>query len=515
MRMIKYFQQSRKRKSNRLLTSTVVGFVILLFILPVTSAGDGSVESRKAAKGTAQTTGETYGNVLHFTDIHFNPFYINYKGLKKLKETCAKGWENIFELYKKDEFVTMDPSKPPFYANETTYKLLVSSLEKMKEVSMKQTPDFIIFTGDFLVHSFDKKYEEIFGSEVGLCGFIKKTVMFVVIMLDEYFPNVPIYVSLGNNDSCEGNYKIKPWGDFLEGTMGIISEKWLEDKTNSISFARTYLHGGYFSVVPKKLPNTLIISLNSNFFHEEHKKKYKERALTQLNWLEKELEGAEEDEKSVWLLMHSPPGADYFETLKGKFKAYWDREDTDKFHKLITKYNTILKASFAGHTHMDEFKLVFDPNGSNDPAIAFVKICPSASNVRNTNNPAFIIYRYDKTDFSLSDYDVYYLDLCPKIPDKAWKLEYTFRETYECDKIDARTLTSIYHAIEYLKENRDWIDKCIDYMKYFDVNLWKTFIPIKQLGLGDSIHWRAYWCGICNYSEKDYKDCLIKYCLIK
>ena len=478
--MIKYLQQSVKGKSKWLLTSTAVGFVMLLLILPVTSAGDDSGEKKQ-------------GNVFHFTDIHFNPLYdTNIEQVSKLKNSAAGDWEDIFKRSKFKKLVTDRGKRPKEYANETTYNLLVSSLKAMKEVSKEQMPDFIIFTGDFLVHNFDTKYENNFGSKEGFEEFIKKTVSFVVIMFDNYFPRVPVYVSLGNNDSYKGNYIIEPGGKFLKDTMRIISEKWLEKESNRESFAETYPVGGYYTVLPPNSGNTRVISLNSIFFHSRHEKKYNDCkwAFDQLDWLRKQLEAAKEKNEKVWLLMHSPPGADYFEAFDGKFVPYWQYYYTAVFTRLIADYSSILEAAYAGHTHMDEFQLVFDCMGRSDKAIAFVKICPSDSNVRNTNNPAFLNLIYNRTDFSLRDYGVYYLDLGKST--KKWALEYMFTKAYNQTCVNAAALQAVYDDLKNDEAMRT------RYMNYFSVNLPQAVIPL---------NWNAYWCGIGNLRQEDFEAC--------
>ena len=105
--MIKYLQQSFKGKSKWLLTSTAVGFFILLLILPATSAGSGSGEDGKTAEDAAQSAERGEGNVFHFTDIHFNPLYDTKKKLvSKLKDSGAGDWENIFKSSKFKKLVT-------------------------------------------------------------------------------------------------------------------------------------------------------------------------------------------------------------------------------------------------------------------------------------------------------------------------------------------------------------------------------------------------------------------------
>lgn len=499
--MIKYLLRSLKGKSKWLLTSTAVSFAVLLLFLPVASAGAGSSESGKTVKEAVQSTEQGEGNVLHFTDIHFNPFYDTKekKLVSKLKDSGAGDWEKIFKTSKFKKLVTDEGKRPKEYPNETTYNLFVSSLEKMADVSPK--PDFIIFTGDFLVHNFNTKYKNNFGSLDGFEAFVKKTVTFVVIMVDKYFPDTPVYVSLGNNDAYRGNYEIEPEGKFLRETMCIISEKWLEKEPNRKSFSRTYPVGGYFTVVPPKSRDTRVISLNSIFFDHkrENKKNRKNKynyeckwAFDQLFWLRKQLESAKVKNEKVWLLMHSPPGADYFNASKGKFAPFWHGYYAGVFARLISDYSSRIKAMYAGHTHMDEFQLVFDCTGRSENAIAFVKICPSASNVRDTNNPAFLNLIYNRTNFSLMDYGVYYLDLAAS--DKKWKLEYMFSESYHQTAVNAATLQAVYAGIENQGAMR------AEYVNYFDVSHRHQAVLTK-------CNWKDYWCGIASLQKEDFEKC--------
>ena len=53
----------------------------------------------------------------------------------------------------------------------------------------------------------------------------------MVRLFNEYFPNTPVYISLGNNDSYSGDYHIQQGGKFLNARQALHSR---------ITFNRTH-----------------------------------------------------------------------------------------------------------------------------------------------------------------------------------------------------------------------------------------------------------------------------------
>ena len=80
-----------------------------------------------------------------------------------------------------------------------------------------------------------------------------------------------------------------------------------------------------------------------------------------LAWLEQALARASRENKSVWLLMHVPPGIDSYMEDKADGKSLaaslWEPRFLERYLELIHEYRSILKISFAGHTHMDDFRI--------------------------------------------------------------------------------------------------------------------------------------------------------------
>lgn len=488
--MWEYLRRLRKGNSTFFLTLTGI-FLAILLVATSACGGESKEPSPQPVSETGAKPVDTpvvkdvpaSGNIAHISDIHFNPFYDSTL-VSQLIKADVEEWESIFATSKIKGFGT-------YYKNETNYHLLKFSLENMAAVY--KTPDFIIFTGDFIAHEFHDKYKaNNNGSLGGLDPFIQKTVTFMVLMFRKYFPNVPVYVSLGNNDSYTGDYKIVPGGAFLKDTSPILSGNWLKTPANKTSFAATYPIGGYYTVVPPETQNTRIISLNTILFSPKHTTTGpNDAAAKQLEWFESQLKAAKEKNEKVWLLLHIPPGTNVYSTIhKKEYKSFWQPPYNDKFIQLLTTYSSILKAGYAGHTHMDDFRLVFDRDRKPIQAIAFVRICPAVS-PQFGNNPAFQHLTYDPAAFSLINYEVYYLDVGLPDPSK-WEKEYDFNKTYGQPAVNPAALQAVYYAIKDNQQTRTY------YMNYYDVN--------HRVSLNDQ-SWKTYWCGIGNLQERDFGKC--------
>jgi sphingomyelin phosphodiesterase acid-like 3 len=424
---------------------------------------------------------DSIGNVPHISDIHFNPFY-DTTLLPQLITAEVNQWESIFETSKIKGFGTVNK-------NETNYILLVSSLKDMAKTSKK--PDFIIFTGDFLAHEFPDKFKQHAPEGSDYDTFVEKTIEFVALMFEKYFPGTPVYVSLGNNDCYAGDYQVIPEGKFLKKTTPVLADKFLENPENRSSFAATYLVGGYFTVAPRGTENTLIISLNSNFFSPKHNNTVNyDPGKRELDWFEKQLVFAQQKKQKAWLLLHIPPGTNVYTTVhKNQYTPMWKPGYNGRFILLVKTYATVITAAFCGHTHMDDFRVLVDPQTSK--AISFVRIAPAIS-AQFGNNPGYLQMSYDRHAFSLKNYVLYYLNL--DITDPNWAKEYAFNDVYGQTAITAATMLTVYHAMKTDPAVR------MSYMNYYNVS------DRPHPSLTDT-NWKAYWCGIGNWTQTTFKSC--------
>ena len=151
----------------------------------------------------AATSNET-GNIAHVSDIHFDPFY-DPTLLVQLINKEASDWEGIFETSTIKGYGTV--------GSDSNYNLLKSFLADMAERTEEgRQLDFIVFTGDFLRHDFNQTFKSLAPPKANLDAFIKKDFQFMVQLFNKYFPNTPVYISLGNNDSYSGDYCIQQDG---------------------------------------------------------------------------------------------------------------------------------------------------------------------------------------------------------------------------------------------------------------------------------------------------------------
>lgn len=481
----------RKTHAIFLLTLTTIGLTILL-VMPIgceKKAKESMVKEpvRKPVVETAEATtsepaAETIGNVPHISDIHFNPFY-DLTLLSQLIAADINQWEAIFQTSKVKDFGSVSK-------NETNYILLVSTLKDMAETS--KNPDFIIFTGDFLAHEFPDKFEQHAPEGSDYDRFVEKTVEFVVLMFEKYFPGTPVYLSLGNNDCYAGDYQIIPEGKFLKNTTPVLAGKLLENPGNRISFSETYPVGGYFTVVPRGTETTLIIALNSIFFSPKHKNTVDyDPGKRELDWFEKQLVSAQQKNQKAWLLLHIPPGTNVYSTIhKNQYIPMWKQEYNDRFISLVKTYASVITAGFCGHTHMDDFRLLVDTQASAQP-LAFIGICPAVS-PQFGNNPGYLQMSYNRQEFSLKNYVVYYLNL--EITAPYWAKEYAFSDAYGQTAITAATMLTIYNALNTDPAARK------SYMNYYNVS------DLPHPGLTDA-NWRAYWCGIGHWTQSGFESC--------
>lgn len=305
---------------------------------------------------------------------------------------------------------------------DSSASLVESALDEARRQCPR--PRFILLTGDLLAHHWEKLYAE---HEPGLSfdDFTVKAVADIAGEMKERWPDTPILAVPGNDDSCDGNYQVRPDGLFLQR----FSEIWAPLTGSPVLVRDTLAEGGYCSLPMPGSPERQLIGLNTVFFSANRVGLDDGSPL--LEWLEDELARASCAGRRVWLVMHIPPGLDNYYTARA-FDAgrpdpleLWRPEYLAGFLDVLDRYPGVVEVAFAGHTHRDDFRLLL-------PTLP-CKIVPSISPVYG-NNPGFLIFRTD-----LSNYQAHYLDL----EQPTWKLEYDFFATYGLPGLDIARLESM------------------------------------------------------------------------
>ena len=168
----------------------------------------------------------------------------------------------------------------------------------------------------------------------------------------------------------------------------------------------------------------------------------------------------------------------------------WVPTWTAQFDGLLETYQDTVLASFAGHTHTDDFRLV-KTAGVNQ---AIVLIDPAVSPVYD-QNPAFRVVTF-RSDGTLADQSTYYLTNLKQASSKVrgrWKREYTFTREWSAPRLDLASLGTIYSQIQATENSRDrWL------------KLYNVSISVPQLPL-DIV--RGLYCAIGALSVPEYEKC--------
>lgn len=381
--------------------------------------------------------------VLVLSDLHFDPM-AGASDVKRLAAAAPEQWGTLLSQAK--------PVNLPSYRQDSNWWLLISALSYMKSTAPE--PTCLLITGDFLAHHFEEKFKAAWpeADEKAYRDFVHKTMAFLAGELERTFPRTPILATLGNNDNDGLDYGLEPAGSFLHATEPIIRGLTLAADDNG--FSQSWISLGSYSAHPPALPGCRVLSVNTGLLAA----KYRYRAAAGapepgdrlLDWLDEELRAAAQAKEKVWMIFHVPPGIDGYATERqcgqGGAEAcksvvtMWNPRYQKRFETILAEHAASVTASFAGHTHMDDFRLMENkPDSSN-----FVLLTPGLS-PWNGQNPAFRKLLAGP-EGRVSDAETYYLNLAAagtiEFPD--WKPEYDFQRAWGVPQLDGREMKAIY-----------------------------------------------------------------------
>ncbi|HEX2122672.1 MAG TPA: metallophosphoesterase [Thermoanaerobaculia bacterium] len=413
---------------------------------------------------------------LSVSDIHFNPF-ADPAIVAKLEAADVSEWDAILASSTVTAFST--------YGSDVNDPLFRSAIGEMRK--QIPSPAFVLISGDFLAHGFDKSYQQYATdkSQAAYTAFVAKTNAYIASTFRKAFPGARIYPTLGNNDSDCGDYAVAPNGAFLAD----FRDAW-RPLVRSRSFDRRFPTGGYYHADVPALRDVRIIALNTNFFSTNYKnpcgKAGPDPGIRELEWLDAELHLARALGKRVWLLYHIPPGMDVYDTIKYggacpelNAQTFWKDEYARKYLRITARHRNTIAGSFAGHTHQDEFRIATGD---------FIHITPSVTPVFG-NNPAFEIVDVHRNG-DIAGYTAWHL---PNVT-LPWVREYSFDEAYGKPKYDTAALTELAAAIGSDAATR------AQYFGYSSSGSAKS--------TADALaKWEGYWCGLKAMSASTFTAC--------
>ncbi|QDV39338.1 metallophosphoesterase [Tautonia plasticadhaerens] len=432
------------------------------------------------------------GRFLLLSDIHFDPFFDGTL-FHRLAAEPIERWAQI-----------LAGSRPAGFnprGTDSNFALLSAALDDARRRC--PDPDFVLYPGDFLAHRWQHRYDALaprshLDDPASYRIFTGKVVRFLAAEFRSRYPATPVLPTLGNDDSYCGDYRIEPEGPFLS----MFADAWgplLGPEGGRGSFPETFPTGGYYEMPLPEAAGHRLVVLNSVPFSVNYDNACGDRtqtpALDQLDWLAGALGRAEEAGEDVWLLMHVPPGINAFNSVDpvrrgGPPVSFWQSELTGRFLGLVRKHRGTLRVAFAGHTHMDDFRVL--PAGD-EPAL-LCKIAPAISPIFR-NNPGYQVYSYDRVSGTLRDYRTAYLtDLDEGGPGPGrWAPEYRFGDAYGLPGPDAASVAELATRMGSDASVRE------AYSTYYGVSSPPEFT-------GDQFD--IYRCAISNITPGDFLRCL-------
>lgn len=432
----------------------------------------------------AQTGAPPTEQFISISDIHFNP-YFDPTLMKQLEASDVSGWAAIFQSSKIQQ--------PNSYKSDTNYPLFVSFLADLK--TRAAGARFATISGDFLCHDFPQDFQlyATDKSAQAYQAFATKTIQFIANELRAAAPGLKIYPALGNNDSDCGDYEITPKGWFLSAFA-----KAFAPGVKSHGFVTQFSPYGYYAT-PAPIPDTTIIGLNSIFFSSNYDNACGASGVDygalELVWLKNELALARLQRRHVWLLYHIPPGINVYSSTEGSSACpapvtMWKTQYTTAFDALMKRYASTVTVSLAGHTHMDDFRLM----GTATSPFAYIHITPAISPLFS-NNPAYEVMTYQPQKATISDYTVIHFTL--NTPAPQWSQEYSFDSAYGQTSYTPQSIAAVRAAI-----SSDPATRAL-YLQYYTAsNPGSTSIT--------QANWKGYWCGTGARTPTEFSTC---YCV--
>jgi sphingomyelin phosphodiesterase acid-like 3 len=443
------------------------------------------------AAGTAGPT--PAGQFLLLSDIHFNPM-ADPSLVDRLAAGSPAEWPAILDA-------AADKSLGR-YGADTNWHLLHSALEKMG--AALPHPTFVLITGDFLAHHFRDQFNAVARdhSDPAFRGFVDKTMRFLALEIEAVFPNTPILPALGNNDEVCGDFKLQPGGPFLTDMLPVLRGLVGGGAVRDLEPDWTR-YGNYSATVPG-VRGVRLIFANTVFFSRRYRNTCgaaggDDPGSATLAWLEAELTAAKRAHQRVWLAFHVPPGIDGFATWRqgacpDRIIPMWADTYAQPVYALLRRYADTVVAAFAGHTHMDDFRLIGDAKGN----FAFALITPAVSPIFG-QNPAFRTVTYDSVGgiIDQATYDLTNLSETGARTPPKWQLEYTFTREWRLPRVDLASLERLHATITTVPEDRA---------------LWRTLFPVSSLvywpqNHGGADETRAYDCAEGHVFIADYRQC--------
>ncbi|VEU20653.1 DEKNAAC101622 [Brettanomyces naardenensis] len=385
-----------------------------------------------------------------------------------------------------------------FYECDSPEILINSSLDSIVKYQRQNniTFDFAIFTGDLVDHD-----------EIQYVGYNMTVESEEVVFnnMKSKLQNIPVYSVLGNHDTF-------PYGELAQEKYGfsnmfdwnaeLMAEMWADFEWldwNEAQYAKYHYSG--FSVTTKR--GLKIVSLNSNCWYVKNNYAYGNMtqdpdSFGQFEFLVNELVEAEENDQRVWIISHIPMSADILPISAKLFASIIER---------FSPYT--IAALFNGHTHRDEFELLYSTNGTDSSLKTGETLVNNVWITRAVtpwveNNPGWRYYEVDSKTFSIMNSFNYYTKLNETFynngDEPVWNFEYSARDAYNIDWPKTNPLNASYWQLvaESMKNDKQSLQNYENHAKRFSPYT-------DDCVTTDNCDWD--WCYVTSFTVDQLANC--------
>nr|CAB3266408.1 acid sphingomyelinase-like phosphodiesterase 3b [Phallusia mammillata] len=354
----------------------------------------------------------------HITDLHLDFYYTQQKGCP-----WSTGAPAVY------------PGPFGDFKCDSPWKLINSTFQEMKRI--KPNPDFILWTGDNILHVHEN--EKYLSTKLVL-----QTEMNLTRLIDEMFPETPIYTVLGNHDYFPFDHMPIEENN-VRAKIANIWNKWIPEDQIDL-----FKKGGYYSVIFEHFgPNLQLLMLNTNLWDllNPHVKRNSDPA-GQFKWLESQLQKSQQMHYKVFIVGHHPPGV--FELSDNDYWFY--PKHNRRYIELVQKYHDIIEGQFFGHNHRDSFRVFWDKHRKPISTLWIApSVTPHSKEIQTANNPGIRLFEYCPLFTSLKDYVQYYFNLTDgNVNGNAtWIKEYRATEEFQVPNINPASMASFLHKLMF------------------------------------------------------------------
>lgn len=496
---------------KRISTFRVLPWVEVACVIALTGLAAASIPVRAQGAMHARTNVSTARPIVMLSDIHFDPFHDPGK-FKQLQAAPVSRWVSILNAPptsgQAKQFAEMQ-SACNASGVDTDWALLQSSLAAARE--RQPSPLFVTLSGDLTVHQFSCRFHRMDpnGSDAASIDFAVKTASFVALELKHTFPQSPVYIALGNNDSSCGDYRESPGSQYFHGMAHAVAAEAGSAAHGEILREFPY-QGDYDIPLPGPMQHTRLIVLQDIFQSSNYSacngKPDPSAARQQIQWLAGRLALARAHGEHVWVMSHIPPGVFVYQTIKAHRNVCGGQApemfySSEGLTDTLQKYAGTVRLVIMGHTHDDELRLlkpagaVLAGSGSHEVP---VKLVPSITPLHG-NYPAFITGKVNPQTATLMDYTVFIASNKTGIGTQ-WKTEYTWSKAYDLPDFSAESVAKLVTRLQDDKHGSSAASR--DYEQWFAAGEGKTMGTLLRL------FWPSYVCSLGHMHASGYRQCL-------